>query len=102
MCDRACQSDDLPEQLQSTSSQIMYVYNIAMHAAFVYMQQQCAVGQLLLMWILAAGLCLASQQLQAAATGLHAQQGIWLQSMEGSCGMHDTHAGRLLETSCLT
>ena len=54
------------------------------------------------MWILAAGLCLASQQLQAAATGLHAQQGIWLQSMEGSCGMHDTHAGRLLETSCLT
>ncbi len=44
MCGRACQSADISEQLQPTSSQIMYVYNIAMHAAFVYMEQQCAVG----------------------------------------------------------
>ena len=29
------------------------------------------------------------------------QQGTRLQSVEGSCGLHDTHAGRLLETGCL-
>ena len=44
MCGRACQCNDISEQLQPTSSQIMYVYNIAMYAAFVYMEQQCAVG----------------------------------------------------------
>ncbi len=44
MCGRARQSDDSSQQLQPTSSQIMCVYNIAMHATFVYMQEQCAVG----------------------------------------------------------
>ncbi|DBB04293.1 TPA: hypothetical protein ACH3X1_012790 [Trebouxia sp. C0004] len=39
----------------------------------------------------ALGLCQESQQLQAAAPDLHAQQGIRLQSMEGSCGMHKAY-----------
>ncbi len=48
MCDRACQPDDMPEQLRPTLSYVMYVYNIGPCAACMYMQHQCAVEYLLL------------------------------------------------------